>query len=957
LESAARSNFIDTGNSRQFYLNLPGQQPPPGLVFVLYQTREKKWINYRNENFFVPLDKTLPNKNNTSEDTPSHHQVDIAALTQEIVAHEIGNQSWTLMHRYKLCLQLLEREGFTLSFLSLSYVWLRYSFLRQLDWQRSYNTPPRELAHAVDCLSHRLSDNYQSVGEEGLMIRLMLSTLGRGGDGQRVRDDILRIIHKNHLKEQSGHFIEEWHQKLHNNTTPDDVVICQAYLAFMKNNGDLNQYTQVLQEGGLTREALAGYDRPIVNDPEYYPELNNSLIEDFTQFLQLLKGVHCGIDLATAIQSARHLLDLESGGLIAQIWQNRDNQLVVVEMLGFICIVRQRLKNRMETHQHCSEVRDLLFLDIALQEHFRAMIERFVTVLDVEEQLMRSMALALENMALTISDPEITMCVAHWKRMLLCTDLRKQKGLRALAILQQVSRVLSNITQRVCDLLQPLAIELGRGCRVENWCIDIFSEEVCRGMPMYPVSLLVTRLLPELRKWAKVGDWQIVSRATAYGRVRRLGSLQEIGKQPCNEPLILLLDKTDGSEELLEGAVAIITGATVDILSHVAIRARNAAILFATCYSPEKFKQLADLEGKMVVLTPSNSGEIRFEEGEQKVSHPPSLKSLSALALELPSFQFWLVGENQFQTQLVGGKSRGLSILRSSLTENATLPESWVIPFGVFEKVLEEPFNRQINIAYYQQQEHLLVNTQNYPEKLSLLRELIMQLEIPEQLRMNLQQSGMVPDQPWVYNCIKQVWASKWNDRAYLNRNSFAISHRNLSMAVLIQRVVNADFSFVLHTCNPLSGKNDELYGEIVPGLGETLVGNHPGTALGFVYRKKSRTLCLISFPSKSQALVMQGEGIIFRSDSNGEDLPEYAGAGLYDSVIYPQPQPVLLDYSTHLLLWNKIYREQLLRSIIRVGLQVAKKMGSAQDIEGAVIGSQIYILQSRKQVGLAASD
>lgn len=28
--------------------------------------------------------------------------------------------------------------------------------------------------------------------------------------------------------------MEEWHQKLHNNTSPDDVVICEALLAYLE---------------------------------------------------------------------------------------------------------------------------------------------------------------------------------------------------------------------------------------------------------------------------------------------------------------------------------------------------------------------------------------------------------------------------------------------------------------------------------------------------------------------------------------------------------------------------------------------------------------------------------------------------------------------------------------------------------------------------------------------------
>jgi len=53
-----------------------------------------------------------------------------------------------------------------------------------------------------------------------------MSTVGRGGQGdvgQRIRDEILVIQRNNDC---SGGMMEEWHQKLHNNTSPDDVVIC-----------------------------------------------------------------------------------------------------------------------------------------------------------------------------------------------------------------------------------------------------------------------------------------------------------------------------------------------------------------------------------------------------------------------------------------------------------------------------------------------------------------------------------------------------------------------------------------------------------------------------------------------------------------------------------------------------------------------------------------------------------
>ena len=41
---------------------------------------------------------------------------------------------------------------------------------------------------------------------------MMLTCVGRGGDGQRIRDEILNIMHRHHIKELKGTWMEEWHQ-------------------------------------------------------------------------------------------------------------------------------------------------------------------------------------------------------------------------------------------------------------------------------------------------------------------------------------------------------------------------------------------------------------------------------------------------------------------------------------------------------------------------------------------------------------------------------------------------------------------------------------------------------------------------------------------------------------------------------------------------------------------------
>lgn len=83
-----------------------------------------------------------------------------------------------------------------------------------------------------------------------------------------------------------------------------------------------------------------------------------------------------------------------------------------------------------------------------------------------------------------------------------------------------------------------------------------------------------------------------------------------------------------------------------------------------------------------------------------------------------------------------------------------------------------------------------------------------------------------------------QVWASKWNERAFFSCRKARINHDDLSMAVLCQQVIRADYAYVIHTTNPATGDEAEIYAEVVRGLGETLVGAYPGRALSFAALK-----------------------------------------------------------------------------------------------------------------------
>jgi alpha-glucan,water dikinase len=107
----------------------------------------------------------------------------------------------------------------------------------------------------------------------------------------------------------------------------------------------------------------------------------------------------------------------------------------------------------------------------------------------------------------------------------------------------------------------------------------------------------------------------------------------------------------------------------------------------------------------------------------------------------------------------------------------------------------------------------------------------------------------------------------------------------------------------------------------------------------------------LLGYPSKSIGLY--GGGLIFRSDSSGEDLAGYAGAGLYSSFTLDRPEEVHLNYTDEPLIQDKSFRKELLSRIGQLGLLIEEAIGSPQDIEGVFSEGRFYVVQTRPQVGL----
>ncbi|MGO4804426.1 PEP/pyruvate-binding domain-containing protein [Arthrobacter sp. 2MCAF15] len=75
-----------------------------------------------------------------------------------------------------------------------------------------------------------------------------------------------------------------------------------------------------------------------------------------------------------------------------------------------------------------------------------------------------------------------------------------------------------------------------------------------------------------------------------------------------------------------------------------------------------------------------------------------------------------------------------------------------------------------------------------------------------------------------VLAAVRQCWASLWTDRAVTYRAVQGIDPSAVSLAVVVQHMVDAAVAGVLFTANPVTGRRHEAVIDASPGLGEAVV-------------------------------------------------------------------------------------------------------------------------------------
>ncbi|KAA0765873.1 phosphoenolpyruvate synthase [Bacillus sp. SH5-2] len=162
---------------------------------------------------------------------------------------------------------------------------------------------------------------------------------------------------------------------------------------------------------------------------------------------------------------------------------------------------------------------------------------------------------------------------------------------------------------------------------------------------------------------------------------------------------------------------------------------------------------------------------------------------------------------------------------------------------------------------------------------------------------------------------IKKCWASLFTDRAVIYRMQNGFDHNQVSISVVVQRMIFPEASGILFTADPITSNRKVLSIDASFGLGEALVS---GLVSADNYKVKEGEIVDKMIATKKVAIYALKE------------------AGTETKQIDPAQQKL------------QTLSEQQILQLARIGRQIEAYFGCPQDIEWCLAGDTFYIVQSR---------
>jgi pyruvate,water dikinase len=172
-----------------------------------------------------------------------------------------------------------------------------------------------------------------------------------------------------------------------------------------------------------------------------------------------------------------------------------------------------------------------------------------------------------------------------------------------------------------------------------------------------------------------------------------------------------------------------------------------------------------------------------------------------------------------------------------------------------------------------------------------------------------------------VIDGVRRCWASLYRPQAISYRAERGFGNDDLAIAVPVQRMVDPESAGIMFTVNPVSGSIEEVVIEAVWGLGEAAVS---GMVTPDTYLVDKRT-----WEEVERSVVPQDREIV--SDTGGRGLHR---TGWRD--VPPARRPAA-----------KLSQERS-TALARLGARIEDGFGCPQDVEWAVEGKTLFVLQAR---------
>ena len=626
--------------------------------------------------------------------------------------------------------------------------------------------------------------------------------------------------------------------------------------------------------------------------------------------------------------------------------------------------------------------------DLDLEQHAFVVLSHAANQLEGERDSGLKSALAVMAEAvrhLELAGHEVAECKALRAELAACAragvDDSREGVLRVSACADRARRLAGAHSDLIMNAYAAPAEAMGRGFGLPHATRIAVPEGEVRSAVSFQLDKLCGYVTGRCRMKLGSSGWDTLVPGIVQGRLVEVDCITPggiSGVTSPDEPIVLVVRSATGDEEVGTtgcNVKGVVLCHDLPHLSHLGVRARQEGVVFATVVNGEEERKVRTFAGKHVTMATAHDT-VRFELSEASDPLPETQKSPQnvtkrpaggATPLERCEAGVVLAVTSTAVGQ-GGAKSAVCGILDRAATESGGLfktPKGVCFPFGSLEGAVEASGSAKKDVNRLISQIETAAVGSDLDASCAELQEIVRGLRpsasgVDKALKLlggereggpfivrssanvedleGLSGAGLydsIPNVPAneLGEAVAAVWASLYTRRAVLSRRAAGIPQAEASMAVLVQELVPPDYSFVIHTVDPTqqTGQGQRMLIELAPGHGETLAG---GGVRGSPWRLTA------SREAKAAAV----ETLACASFSHA--LYPYGPSGLQSRVV---------DYSKERMS-DATKRGALGQTLAAIGLFLEATLSGKgaemvpQDVEGCIVGEDIYIVQSRPQ-------